>query len=47
MGKRSKKFKPKHGSGKKVKGEWASSSIPTENPLFRSYYELQLALPPA
>ena len=46
MGKRSKKFKPKNGSFKKVKGEWNSTNIPAENPLFRQYYELQLGLPP-
>ncbi len=45
MGKRSKKFKPQKGGNKKVKSEWATTSIANDNPLFRSYYQLQLALP--
>jgi hypothetical protein len=45
MGKRSKKFKPKQHTDKKVKGDWSNGPLPTENALFRAYYELQLQLP--
>jgi hypothetical protein len=45
MGKRSKKFKPKNSSNKKVKEDWNNLSSLTENPLFREYYELQLQMP--
>jgi|JI6StandDraft_1071083.scaffolds.fasta_scaffold1147284_1 hypothetical protein len=45
MPKRGKKFKPQNQGNKKVKEEWNNTNIPQENPLFKAYYKLQLALP--